>query len=405
VCLIPGQRIRCDGCIEGVRFCLPGLERGLERITEGSPQPIGRLVRQPQSDRLTSFRCHGESIVGRCLGAVQFGVDCVLVPVDDGVDDAVLAVRLLIGLIEGPLGIGFIFGEKQIDSAFTVEESFPNNTMPSGDGPHVGAGSEDLQLRFLFPATPRPGVAKPQGGQHVDLGRLGAPVANGDLDQDVFWLDLGVLDENIEVPVVIEYAGVQQFILGGLFVARPVGVDNGLVRVRGLRILVEILHVRMGWRAVEVEVVFLDVLAVITLAVAQSEQPFLEDRIAPVPKRQRETEQLAVIGDAGEPVLTPPVCPVLRVIVGEVIPGVAIGAVIFTHCPPLPLAQIRPPLLPDGSSFAVFLEPGLFRAGFVGLICLHGSLPALSALEVQPGGLCLRRCRRRTRATLPNRDL
>jgi hypothetical protein len=63
----------------------------------------------------------------------------------------------------------------------------------------------------------------------VDLDRLGAPVANSDLDHDVFGLDLGVLDENIEVPVVIEYAGVQQFILGGLFVAGPVGVDDGLV--------------------------------------------------------------------------------------------------------------------------------------------------------------------------------
>jgi len=75
---------------------------------------------------------------------VQFGVDGVLVPVDDGVDDAVLAVGLLSGLIEGPLGIGFIFGEKKIDHAFAVEESFPNETMPSGDGPHVRAGGEDL---------------------------------------------------------------------------------------------------------------------------------------------------------------------------------------------------------------------------------------------------------------------
>src|SRR5215471_15792264 len=116
------------------------------------------------------------------------------------------------------------------------------------------------------------------------------------------------------------------------------------------------------------------VLAVITFAVAQSEQPFLEDWIAPVPQRQREAEQLAVIGDAGEPVLTPPVCTVLRVIVGEVVPGVTVGAVIFAHGSPLPLAQIRSPLLPCGFPFAVLLEPGLFRVGFVGLVRLHGSL-------------------------------
>jgi len=77
--------------------------------------------------------------MGRCLGAAQFGVDGVLIPVDDGLDDAVLAVRLLIRLIEGPLGIGFIFGEQQINHACTVEESLPKETMPSGDGPQVRA--------------------------------------------------------------------------------------------------------------------------------------------------------------------------------------------------------------------------------------------------------------------------
>jgi hypothetical protein len=68
--LILGQRIRGDGRIESVRFCLPGLEPGLERIPEGSPQPLGRLVRQLQSDRLAPLRRHGESVMGRCLGAV-----------------------------------------------------------------------------------------------------------------------------------------------------------------------------------------------------------------------------------------------------------------------------------------------------------------------------------------------
>ena len=371
--LILGQCIRCDSRIESVRFCLPGLERGLKRIPEGSPQPVRRLVRQPQSDRLAFLRRHGESEVGRCLGAVQFGVDGVLVPVDDGVDNAVFAVGLLIGLIEGPLSIGFIFGEQKINHAFAVEKSLPKETMPSGDGPHVRACSEDLQLRFLFLATPRPGVAKPKGRQHMDLRRLWAPVADSDLDQDVLRLDLGVLDEDVKVPVLIEDACVEQFILGGLFVACPVGFDDGPVRVLGLRILVEILHVRVSWRAVEVEVILLDVLAVIPLAVAQSEQPFLEDRIAPVPLRQREAEQLAAIGDTGEPVLAPPVRTVLRLIMGEVIPGIAVGAVIFAHGSPLALTQIWPPLLPRGSSFAVLLEPGLFRARFVHLVRLHGS--------------------------------
>src|SRR5262249_909670 len=109
---------------------------------------------------------------------------------------------------------------------------------------------------------------------------------------------------------------------------------------------------------------------------------FLENRIAPIPQRERETEQLTVIGDAGETVLTPPVCTVQRVIVGEVIPGVTIGAVIFANGPPLPLTQIRPPFFPGGASFAVFLEPGLFRTRSFGLIRLHGSLFACRQFAV-----------------------
>ena len=69
-----------------------------------------------------------------------------------------------------------------------------------------------------------------------------------------------------------------------------IGFDDGYVRVLGLRILVEVLHVRVSRRAIEAEVVLLDVLAVIPFAVAQSEQAFLEDGVAPVPQREREAQ-------------------------------------------------------------------------------------------------------------------
>jgi hypothetical protein len=48
----------------------------------------------------------------------------------------------------------------------------------------------------------------------------------------------------------------------------------------------------MGRRAVEVEVVLLDVLAVIALAVGEAEQALLEDRILAVPQGQGEAEPL-----------------------------------------------------------------------------------------------------------------
>src|SRR5260370_31795312 len=110
--------------------------------------------------------------MGSCLGALQLGVDGVFVSLHDAVDDTVVAVRLLIGLIERLLGIGFVCSEQYIDTAFTIEEALPKEALSSGNGPHVRAGGGDLELRFVFLPTPRPGVAKPKGGQHMDLGSL-----------------------------------------------------------------------------------------------------------------------------------------------------------------------------------------------------------------------------------------
>ena len=84
------------------------------------------------------------------------------------------------------------------------------------------------------------------------------------------------------------------------FVCDQVHVGEG-----GLRILVQVPHVRMRRRAVEVEVVLLDVLAVVALTVGQAEEALLEDRVLAVPERERETEELAVVGDAGECRLRP----------------------------------------------------------------------------------------------------
>ena len=72
-------------------------------------------------------------------------------------------------------------------------------------------------------------------------------------------------------------------------------VDQVVIGIGRLRVLVQILHVRVRRRAVEVEVVLLDVLAVVALAVGQPEQPLLEDRVAAVPQRQREAELLLVV--------------------------------------------------------------------------------------------------------------
>src|SRR5436309_2242405 len=66
----------------------------------------------------------------------------------------------------------------------------------------------------------------------------------------------------------------------------------------GLRVLVERLHVRMRGRGVEEVVAVLHVFAVIAFVAGEAEEPLLEDRIVPVPEREREAQPALAVGDA-----------------------------------------------------------------------------------------------------------
>jgi hypothetical protein len=82
--------------------------------------------------------------------------------------------------------------------------------------------------------------------------------------------------------------------------APPIGLYKIAIGVRILRIFIEVLHIRVGRRAIEVEVIFFDVLAVIAFRVGQPEQPLFQDRILAIPKRQGEAQPLVVVAYPGE---------------------------------------------------------------------------------------------------------
>ena len=170
---------------------------------------------------------------------------------------------------------------------------------------------------------------------------------------------LGVLDEDVEVAVVVEDAGVEQLELRLVLAAAAVLLDQPGVGKLALRILVEHLQVGVRRRGVEVVVELLDVLAVVALAVGQAEEALLEDRVAAVPQGQRQAEALLVVADAGEAVLAPAVGAAAGVVVREVVPGVAVGAVVLADGAPLPLAQVRPPAPPRLLAETVFFQPAL----------------------------------------------
>jgi hypothetical protein len=128
-------------------------------------------------------------------------------------------------------------------------------------------------------------------------------------------------------------------------------------------------------RAVEIEVVVLDVFPVVALAVGEPEQPFLHDRVHAVPQGHRKAEDLPVVRDAAEPVLTPAIGARAGLVVAEVVPGVAHVAVVLAHGAPLAFREIRAPLLPRLAGIAGSFE----TTSFFG----HGVASLLSGLAVR----------------------
>ena len=188
----------------------------------------------------------------------------------------------------------------------------------------------------------------------MQLGLLRSPIGGRDLHQDVLGARLGVFHEDVEVAVLLEDPGVEELVLHLVAAAPPVRLHQVGVGIGRLRVLVEKLHVRVGRRAVEVEVVLLDVLAVVAFAVREPEEPLLQDRVFAVPQREGEAEVLLVVGDPSQTVLAPAIRPGTGVIMGEEVPGISVVAVVLPHRPPLPVREIRAPFPPRN----------LFRAGF-----------------------------------------
>ena len=148
-----------------------------------------------------------------------------------------------------------------------------------------------------------PGVPETQLGQDVERSRLGSSVEGRDADVDVFGVRLCVFHEYVPVPILIEHARVHQFVFE--VGPRPPAVllDQVPVGESRLRILVQHLRVRVRRRAVQIEVVLLDVLAVIPLAVGEPEQPLLEDGVLRFHSPSEKQTQHVLVAEPGDAVL------------------------------------------------------------------------------------------------------
>ena len=87
----------------------------------------------------------------------------------------------------------------------------------------------------------------------------------------------------------------------------------------------------MCWCRVEIPVEFFDVLAMITLMSSDAKKALLEDAILPVPQRERQTHALAIIGDPGNTVFSPSISSRTCMLVGKVIPSIAVVRIVLSN--------------------------------------------------------------------------
>src|SRR5437867_1160662 len=199
--------------------------------------------------------------------------------------------------------------------------------------------------------------------------RLRPAIMDRDEHEDVLRIRLGVFDEDIEVAVVVEDAGVEQLELRLVFAATTVLLYKPAVGKFTLRILIEHFQVGMCWRGVEVIVQLLGVFSMVALVVRQAKDAFLQNRVFSVPQSERKTKALLVIADPGDAVLAPAIRAAAGVVVGHVFPGVAVWTVVLAHGAPLAFGQVRPPKFPALLPRGVLLEAKLL--GCCGSIIFH----------------------------------
>src|SRR5215510_13522517 len=109
----------------------------------------------------------------------------------------------------------------------------------------------------------------------MDRRLFGTAICNRHANQNVVLGSLCVFGEDVEVAILVKNAGIDQFELWRAQAAPAIFLDQPSVRIFGLRILVERLHVRMRRRRVEIVVKLLYVLAVVAFRTSETEQALL----------------------------------------------------------------------------------------------------------------------------------
>src|SRR6185437_561241 len=370
---------------------LAPVEDNIKGLSERVAGSSGRLRPEPDPDGGRRLGRHRQRVPERALGPRLPGVHG-RGTADDMVVDAVLRVQRVRLAVEEPRVVGLVLAEQRPGGGSVrrvareqlkrAEERVLDVDAARGIVGGAGAVGGDLQRRLRGP-VPGPRVAEPGGRQHVDRLSLVAGVRHLDLEQQLGRVvALGVRDVGDPVAVLVEDTGVEDLVLRTAPVPARALRAQLLVRKRGVRVVVAPRVPGVARHGVGVPPVLLDVLAVVALRPGQPEQPLLEKGIPAVPQRETDAEVLVDVAEPGQAVLAPPVSAGPGVIERQVVPRVAVLAVVLADRAPLPLADVGPPCVPR----AGLLQPVLKLAESGYPVALNGhAFPRLSSVRLSPG--------------------
>jgi hypothetical protein len=233
-----------DGGVERVGLASTRVEDLGERLAERRRRDApGRRRRESQAELDGCPRLDRELVVRRRLRPRLRRVHGVPLTVDEVAIERVLHPRTRVRLAEDAEAVRLVLGEQQRGTAVAVEVPVAELGMVGHDDAHAIEARAPAEHRAFDLVAPGPRVPEPERGQDGERGGRRAAVRDRQPDEHVVGRRLRVLDEHVEVPVVGEDARVEQLVLRLVALAAAARLDEGRVRIRRLRVLVEVLHV------------------------------------------------------------------------------------------------------------------------------------------------------------------
>src|SRR6185503_17099583 len=123
---------------------------------------------------------------------------------------------------------------------------------------------------------------KPDSRQQMQFRGNRSTIGRSDSNQNVLGAALGIVHKDVEVSIVVEDTGVDEFKLGRTPVSRATAKHEFSIRERRLRVFVQVPHVGMRRSTVQVVVVVFNIFTVVAFVAGESENAFLQNWVAAV---------------------------------------------------------------------------------------------------------------------------